>query len=260
MPRLFPVCATMAMAAALSFAPAMRGQSAAAQGAGKMPAAGSAQDISGVWLFGGGGDTFDLPRETAPFTPAARAKFNTERNQHGPNVVLDYESNTDPFIRRCDPLGVPRVLLANHPFKMIPLAAEVIVLYERSHDFREIYTDGRDHPKDLDPSWWGHSIGKWDGGTLTVDSVGFNDKTWLDYQGMPHSEALHVTERYRRMSHDDLQLEITIDDPKDYTKAWGVTRDYKLKPWDIGEEICTVESEDHFNSGIVHPAAVPRDK
>ncbi len=248
----------LGIGAALGMTPAMRGQApAAAQRAGSMPAPGSPQDLSGVWLFGGGGDTFNLPRN-APFTPAAKAKFDSERSQHGPNIVLSYEENTDPFIRRCEPLGVPRVLLANHPFKIVPLANEVIILYERSHDFREIYTDGREHPKDLDPSWWGHSIGRWDNGTLIVDSVGFNDKTWLDYQGLPHSEALHVVERYRRMGHDDLQLEITITDPKDYTQPWSVTRGYKLKNWDIGEEICTLASEDSFNRGIVAPAAAPK--
>jgi hypothetical protein len=229
-----------------------------AQTASKAPASGSAEDISGVWLQLGtrGEGPFNLPSDL-PFQPAAKAKFLSEKNQHGPNVVLDYEHNTDPFIKYCDPLGVPRVLLANHPYKMVPLPAEVIILYERSHDFREIYTDGREHPKDLDPSWWGNSIGKWENGTLVVDSVGFNDQTWLDYQGLPHTEALHVIERYHRANHDTLQLALTIDDPKAYTKPWSVDRTYVLKPWDIGEEICTISSEENFNKDIVRPASAP---
>jgi hypothetical protein len=133
-------------------------------------------------------------------------------------------------------------------------------LYERSHDFREIYMDGRTHPQDIDPSWWGHSIGKWDGNALVVDSVGFNDRSWLDYQGLPHSDALHIVERYQRMDHDTLQLELTIDDPKDYTKTWSVTYVYKLKPWDIGEEICTISSEKNFEQGIIKPVSAPPSK
>ena len=219
-----------------------------------------APDLSGVWLRAGGGNVFDLPLETAPLQPAAKAKFDTEKNGHGPNVVIDFASNTDPFIKYCDPLGVPRVLLANHPFKIVAAAGEMIVLYERSHDFREIYMDGRGHPQDLDPSWWGHAIGKWEGDTLVVDTVGFNDKSWLDYQGLPHSDALHVVERYRRLDHDTLQLALTIDDPKDYTKSWSVTNTYKLKPWDIGEEICTISSEKNFEQGIVKPASAPTGK
>lgn len=213
-------------------------------------------DLSGVWLQYGG-NVFDLPRDAAPMQPAAKAKFDTERNGHGPNVVIDFASNTDPFIKSCDPLGVPRVLLANHPFKIVPAAGEIIILYERSHDFREIYMDGRQHPKDLDPSWWGHSIGHWDGDALVIDTVGFNDRTWLDYQGLPHSDALHVVERYRRVDHDNLQLELTIDDPKAYTKTWTVTRNYRLKPWDIGEDICVQANEKKFEQGIVKPASAP---
>ena len=104
---------------------------------------------------------------------------------------------------------------------------------------RQIHTDGRDHPKDLLPTWLGDSIGKWDGDTLVVDTVGFNDKTWIDNTGLPHSDALHLVERLRRVSHDVLQLDITVDDPKAYTKPWSVQRVFDLKPdWEIGELIC----------------------
>src|SRR5271170_883342 len=98
------------LAAALAISPGIFAQTGS-------PAGGAAagKDLQGVWLFGGGADTFNLPRD-APFQPWARTKFDSERNQHGPHVVLDYASNTDPFIKACDPLGVPRVLLANHPF------------------------------------------------------------------------------------------------------------------------------------------------
>jgi hypothetical protein len=218
-------------------------------------------DLSGVWLRDPGKvSAFEFPRNPAPMTPWGAAKFNTAKNTHGPNPVLDMPSNTDPFLKACEPLGVPRVLLANHPFKIVPAKGEMIMLYERSHDFREIYMDGREHPKELEPSWWGHSIGKWDGQTLVVDTVSLDDRTWLDYQGLPHSDQLHVIERYRRVDHSTLQVDLTIDDPKTYTKSWGVSYIYKLKTWEIGEEICTLSSEKNFDQGIVNPASTTPPK
>jgi hypothetical protein len=250
---------SVAWIAMLTLAHAAPAQDAArprAVGAGNTT---GAPDLSGVWLMTGG-NPFNLPLDESIMQPAAKAKFESERNGHGPNVVLDFASNTDPFIKSCDPLGVPRVLLANHPFKIVPVAGEMLVLYERSHGFREIYMDGREHPKDLDASWWGHSIGKWDGDALVVDTVGLSEKTWLDYQGLPHSDALHVVERYRRLDHNTLQLVLTIDDPKAYTKSWSVTKMYELKTWDIGEDICVVANEKRFEQGIVKPVSTPPNK
>lgn len=244
----------VAVAAALTFSAMMFAQAGAPSGAA--PSGG--KDLQGVWLFGGG-DAFNLPRDV-PFQAWAKTKFDSERDGHHPNPVIDFATSTDPFIKACDPLGVPRILMANHPFKLVQTPAEVILLYERERAFREVYLDGRDHPKDMDPSWWGHSIGKWDGDTLVVDSIGFNDKTWLDYQGLPHSEALHIIERYTRTDANTLKLDLTIDDPKAYTKPWSVTRNYRLKPWDIGEDICEQRNEKNFENGIVKPASAPAAK
>jgi hypothetical protein len=246
----------IALAAIAVLSPCGRAQSVPQSRAARTKPAASAPDLSGVWVRDPGRiSAFEFPRNPAPLTPWGANKFSTARNTHGPSPVIDMASNTDPFLKACEPLGVPRVLLANHPFKMIPVKGEMIVLYERSHDFREIYMDGREHPKDLDPSWWGHSIGKWEGDALVIDTIGLDDRTWLDYQGLPHSDALHVIERYRRADHDTLQLDLTIDDPKAYTKSWSVNYVYKLKSWDIGEEICTLSSEKSFDQGIVNPAS-----
>lgn len=246
--------AALVLIAIPSFSPRMLAQTAPQSGTARPET--SAPDLSGVWLRDPGKvSAFEFPRDPAPMTSWGAAKFATAKNTHGPNPVVDMASNNDPFLKSCEPLGVPRVLLANHPFKMVPVSGEMIVLYERSHDFREIYMDGRQHPKDIDPSWWGHSIGRWEGDTLVVDTVGLDDRTWLDYQGLPHSDALHVIERYRRVDHDTLQIDLTIDDPKAYTKSWSVKYFYKLKPWDIGEEICTLSSEKTFDQGIVNPAS-----
>ena len=115
----------------------------------------------------------------------------------------------------------------------------MLIYYEFQHLVRQIHTDGREHPKDLVPTWMGDSIGKWEGDTLVVDTTGFNEQTWIDNTGRPHSDALHVVERLRRVSPGVLQLDITIDDLKAYVKPWMTQRLFDLKPgWEISESIC----------------------
>jgi len=207
-------------------------------------AAASTQDISGVWLGDGGNNRNLLLQPALPLMqPWVKAKFNSQ----------GVASDPDPFVEFCEPLGVSRVLLENTPLKIVPASGEVVIFYERNHDFREIYTDGRQHPKDPDPSWWGHSIGRWEGTTFVVDTVGFNDKTLVDWAGLPHTEALHLVERY-------LRLDLTVDDPKAYTQPFTVKRMFTLKAWDIGEDICTHSTEQHFRQGIVQPATTPPNK
>jgi len=207
----------------------------------------SAPDLSGVWFGDGAGNNRNLLLEPATplMLPWVKAKFDSK----GVTTELD------PFLDYCEPLGAPRVLLTNVPQKFVQTPNEIVVLYERNHDFREIYLDGRQHPKDVDASWWGHSIGRWDGNTLVVDTVGFNDRTWLDWSGLPHSESLHLVERYQLLDHDTMRLDITVEDPKAYSKPFAAKRMFKLKPWDIGEDICTLSDEQHFRQGIVNPAS-----
>ena len=232
-------------AVVLAFSLLARGQAAAQTGP-------SSQDLSGVWLGDGAGNNRALLLQPAMplMQPWVKAKFNAQ----------GVTSDPDPFLESCDPLGVPRVLLTNTPVKIVQTPAESVFLYERNHDFREIYTDGREHPKDIDASWWGHSIGRWDGTTFVVDTVGFNDKTWVDWSGLPHTEALHVIERYQRLDHETMRLDITVDDPKAYTQSFTAKRMFKLKPWDIGEDICNHSEEQHFRQGIVQPATTPGKK
>jgi hypothetical protein len=210
------------------------------------------QDISGVWLGDGNGNNRNLLLQPALplMQPWIKARFNAQ----------GATSDPDPFLESCDPLGAPRVLLTNTPLRIVQAPAEVVMLYERNHDFREIYTDGREHPKNLDPSWWGHSVGRWEGSTFEVDTVGFNDKTWVDWSGLVHTEALHLVEHYQRLAHDSMRLDITIDDPKAYTQPFTAKRMFTLKPWDIGEDICTHSDEQHFRQGIAQPAIAPLSK
>jgi hypothetical protein len=212
----------------------------------------SPQDISGVWLGDGNGNNRNLLLQPALplMQPWVKAKFNAQ----------GVTSDADPFLESCDPLGAPRVLLTNTPFRIIQTPTETVILYERNHDFREIYADGREHPKNLDPSWWGHSVGRWVGSTFEVDSVGFNDKTWVDWSGLVHTEALHLIERYQRISHESMRLDITVDDPKAYTQTFTAKRMFTLKAWDIGEDICTHSEEQHFREGVSRPATAPANK
>jgi hypothetical protein len=169
---------------------------------------------------------FSIGSEKPPMTTWADEKFKANKPNVGPNAVSISESN-DPILQ-CFPPGVPRVYLGR-----------VLMLFEYDHFVRNIYTDGREHPKDLNPSWMGDAIGKWDGDTFVVDTVGFNDKTWLDNDGHPHSEDLHVVERIRRVNHDTLTIDTTIEDPKAYTKPWGGHAVYELKSgWNLGEMVC----------------------
>jgi len=129
------------------------------------------------------------------------------------------------------------------------IPGRVIMFFEYDHFVRQIFTDGRQHPKDLIPSWMGDSIGTWEGDTLVVDTVGFNDKTWLDGEGHPHSDELHLVERIRRVSHDALTIDFTIDDPKAYTKPWVSHTIFELKQgWNIGEVVCVDDNANFLDT------------
>jgi hypothetical protein len=118
--------------------------------------------------------------------------------------------------------------------KFIQTPALVVVLVEYNvPGVRQIFLDGRPHPSNLQPSWQGHSIGRWENDTLVVDTIGFNDKGWID-GSRPQTEQLHVIERFRRIDLGHMELEITIDDPGAYTKPWKMRRRLQLAP---GEEI-----------------------
>jgi hypothetical protein len=123
--------------------------------------------------------------------------------------------------------------------KIVQTRDEVIMIFEYDHFVRQIRTDRKEHSKKFDLTWMGDSIGRWEGDTLVVDTVGLNDKTWLDQVGHPHSSSLHVIERLRRIDHNTLEDVITVDDPNDYTKQWTGTQTFVLKPgWDLSEYVC----------------------
>jgi len=122
----------------------------------------------------------------------------------------------------CLPDGIPRS--DSLGFKIMHNPDLLLIMYEGSvHTFRQVFMDGRGHPGDLDPTWYGHSIGRWDGDAIVVDTVSQNGKTWLDQAGHPTTDKLHVSERFTRPDLGHLRVEITIDDPGAYTRPWTVT-------------------------------------
>jgi hypothetical protein len=192
-------------------------------------------DFSGVWFIEKYQRTL-LPKEDPPFQPWAADFFKKrdyDNQHHDPDKAIDPTE-------RCIPPGIPREELQPFPWELVRSRDRIVQIFEYQSLVRQIFTDGRGHPSDLEPTYMGNAIGKFEGDTLVIDSVGFNDKTWLDPMGLPHSDALHVTERMRRVDHDTLEDTYTIDDPKTYTKPWTATRTFKLKPdWQIKEYVCT---------------------
>ena len=133
--------------------------------------------------------------------------------RRGANLMRDNPLARLPSCRR------PSSRRLQDPFKVVQTPDLIVVLYESLTMFRQIFLDGRAHPEDPQPSWMGYSIGRWEGDVLVVETIGFNDKTWLDGSGHPHSEEMRLTERFRRNDFGHMDIEIVIDDPKAYTKA-----------------------------------------
>ncbi len=127
----------------------------------------------------------------------------------------------DPNFTGCTPQSPTDLMLDNRRlYELRQFPDVVLLLFDEDHLVRRIYMDGRAHPDGSLTTWMGHSIGKYEGDTLVVDTVGFNDKNWIDRLGHPHSDALHLVERFRRLDQKTLQYEVTIDDPKAYKKPW----------------------------------------
>jgi len=209
-------------------------QSAGQPGTTKAQNAAPQTDLSGLWVLhppasASAYSNFAFNKEEPPMTPWAEAKYNAAKPVFGPHKKPANDSN-DP-VYGCFPPGVPRIYLHRRPMEIVQNSNEVIMLFEYARLVRQIYTDGRPHDDFLDPPlWMGDSIGKWEGDTLVVDAIGFNDKTWLDRIGHPHSDALHVVERIRRVDHGTLEDDITIDDSKAYKKPWTIQTTFELQP------------------------------
>jgi hypothetical protein len=158
-------------------------------------------------------------------------------------LAAERMSKDDPEAN-CLPTGVPR--MAPYPWRIVQTPTHLFFLFEGNiHTFRQIFTDGRKHPADLDSTWYGDSIGSWEGETMVVDSIGFNDKFWFDFAGHPHTEKLHVTERYTRPDADHLDYETVVDDPGAYTRPFTMYGHSTLQTGsDLMEYICNENNKD----------------
>jgi len=240
-----------------------------AQSAAQAPPANSqmtapAADLSGIWMRlrdkgatarGYPGIILDLGQPTElPMTPWAAAIYKVNSAKyHGddPDTVL-----SDPVFS-CYPPGVPRIYLFGFPMQIVQVPGQVIMLFEYDHFVRRIYTDGRPHDMNQGPLWMGDSIGKWEGDTLVADTVSFNDKSLIDRVGHPHSDALHVVERIRRVDQNSLEIGLTVEDPKAFTNPWSTKLIFESKPdWKIMEQICEDNASfiDFNNKSTAKPA------
>jgi hypothetical protein len=239
----------------------------------KVPRASNGKpDLSGVWrtefppagenerIFG---DIFkdfvvpgDDPRTFSKYFFNILADFKPEEAPIRPEGADLFRKNaatraTENPSTRCLPQGIPRAdILSYAPFKMIQNPGLIVVLYEVDNTHRQIYTDGRKLPVDPQPSWLGYSIGKWEGDVLVVDTTGFNDKSWLDTGGHPHSENLRIQERFYRRDFGHMDLQVTIEDLTMYTRPFTIKVTELLIPdSDILESICNENEKDRVHLG-----------
>ena len=221
-------------------------------------------DLSGIWDLRGpggrggpgapkggpGGPKGGPPPELPPGTPPNATFKNVGSGFKEGLPMLQWaadlvkqrrsENSKDNPDAHCLPLGLMQLHMHPQPRKIIQTPGLIVMLYEAQGGIRQIFTDGRPLPKDVEPWWYGYSVGKWDGDTLVVETTGFRDDVWLDIDGSPLTESGKMTERIRRLNYGTLQTDVTIEDPKVYTKPFTVRVTHRLLPdTDLIEFICT---------------------
>jgi len=230
-------------------------------------------DLSGIWDNGrntniprGGGRGGDLnaapTRGQAPANagPPAATFFNVGA---GFSEGLPFQPWADELVKKrmadnskdnpdahCLPMGFMQFHTHSQPRKIIQTADVIVIVYEANSGIRQIFTDGRPLPKDPEPWWYGYSVGKWEGDTLVVETIGFIDNIWLDVRGSPLTSAGKVIERFRRPNYGNLEIEITVEDSKAYTKPWTVKVNQRIYPdTELIEFICEDRDATHYVGG-----------
>jgi hypothetical protein len=197
-------------------------------------------DLSGFWMPADGVKHLlnlaaDLKPEEVPLQPWAEALYKERIENNGKD---------HPGVR-CWPSGIPEKLNIPDGLKVVHTPELLIFLHESRTIYRQVFMDGRSLPRDAQPTWMGYSIGHWEGDTLVIETIGQNGKTWLDMRGLPGTEALRVIERYTRPAIGRINIDVTIDDPKAYTKPWSVKLSWNLVPdTDLIESICEENNKD----------------
>ena len=196
-------------------------------------------DLSGIWEPSENRYVRNIAADfkgEVPFQPWAKTLY--DQRTDGSHSKEDPDAN-------CLPQGVPKIDGAPAPWKVVQTPGYIVIVYEAFNLWRQVFMDGRERAADLNPTWMGYSLGKWDGDTLVVDTRGFNGKAWLDQLGKPSTDALHVIERFHRKDYGHMDLTITIDDPKAYTKQWTVVEPVHLLPdTELLEFICNENNRD----------------
>jgi hypothetical protein len=199
-------------------------------------------DLSGVWRGAGPLYRFNIAQDLGPndVQPWAEALF----------LQRVRDARKDSPLAKCFPVSVPFHNFFNL-MRVVQTPALTVLLYESPNSpYRTVYTDGRDLPKDPNPAWLGYSIGRWEGDTLVITTAGFNDRGWLDSSGHPQTESLRITERLRRTDFGHMDWEITIDDPKVFTKPFSVKAQRVLAAdTDLLEDVCENERDQRQMSG-----------
>jgi len=196
-------------------------------------------DLSGVWMPNSRSLqdlAADMKPGEVPYQPWAEQVFKERAN--------GARGKDDPA-SKCVP-GMPKLIVLPYPYKIFQFPGVTVILYEGFTTFRQIFTDGRELPKAPQPSWIGYSVGKWEGDMFVVDTIGVNETTWMDNAGRPHSDALHTVERYRRRNFGSMDVTLTIDDLKAYTRAWTVNQGqaHLILGQDLLEYVCTENNKD----------------
>jgi hypothetical protein len=216
--------------AALPFASACGSRAAS-----RNPEAAGPPDLNGVWSAPFTPDLSKALGHQPPFTDYGAARFAKE-------------DEIDDPLTKCLPIGPARGIQAGiMPFQIVQTPAVFTILFENQHTFRIIHTDGRSHPKDLDPTWFGDSVGHWEGDTLVVDTLGVDDRTWLDTAGHEHSDQLHLVERFQKIDNNNIKWTVTFEDAKFFSGPWSVTLPITRQNTEIMSYSCEDNEKDRVH-------------
>jgi hypothetical protein len=214
-------------------------------------------DITGVWVSKAlTGTSLVDDKLRPPMTPWAQKLFDASIPSLGSRDIPGKEN--DPTLI-CEPDGVPKILTSPEPFEIANIPGRLLMIFEKDHNIRQVWVDGRKLPKSPDSTYYGTSVGHWDGDTFVVETTGFNEKTWLSYFGDPHSDGMKLTEYYKRIDANTLSIAVTIDDPKAYTKPWvGEPKLFTYQPtWEIHEWYCSPDDQKQYDGSIRVPSGQP---
>ena len=231
-------------------------------GAGTSTSQFDPRDLSGIWeMATGGGAAMGIGPTPPPLTPPGMEILSQRIPARGPRAVPYPGLSNDPDYK-CNPAGFPKLLFDQEPIEMILLDDRLLQLFQWEHRVRVLWLDGRELPSgenldNLGPAWYGHSVAEWQGDTLVVNTVGLDERAWLDRQGYPKSFNARIEERYRRIGPDTIELHMTFYDPENYTAPWvGNTKTFAREP----PEYYTFFGWEGLFSGITESICAPMDE